>query len=250
MEHAGKVAVITGGGRGFGLGVADAFAAAGAAVAIIDRDGPAAEAAIARIVSAGGRGVAIVSDVSDEQAIDAAMIRIEESLGRLDYLLNNAGLLAMRYSEGFSTIDRAVVRDVLEVNVIGVINCAVAARPGIARSGGGAVVNMASLAAYTLPGPYGLSKLAVRGLTVALAREFAPDGIRVNGVAPGLMATESVMADLPADMVRHFIEDQQLIKRQGQPRDIVDAVMFLCSERSSFITGETLRVSGGQSVEV
>lgn len=245
MEHAGKVAVITGGARGFGFGVARAFAEAGAATAILDLDVVAAEAAAVRLRDQGRAAIAIGCDVGDEQAIEAAFARIEEELGGVDYLLNNAALLANRYSADFSVIPRSDVRAVLETNIIGVINCAVSARSRMARRGGGVVVNLASIAGYSITGPYGLSKLAVRGLTVSLAGEFAPDGIRVNAIAPGLMATESVMADLPAEMVDHFVNNLQLLKRQGQPDDIVNAAMFLFSDKASFITGETLRVSGG-----
>ena len=142
---------------------------------------------------------------------------------------------------------RAIVRAVLDVNIMGVVNCSIAARSALARRGGGVVLNISSIAGYSV---IGLSQLAVRGLTVSLAREFAPDSIRVVGIAPGLMATETIMADLPADMINHFVNDLQIIKRQGLPQDIVEAAMFLCSDRASFITGETLRVSGGYPLEV
>jgi NAD(P)-dependent dehydrogenase (short-subunit alcohol dehydrogenase family) len=250
MEHANKVAVVTGGARGFGFGVASAFAEAGAAVAILDLDVSAAEVAAGRLRDQGRAALAIACDVGDEHAVEAAFARIEDELGGVDYLLNNAALLANRYSADFSVIPRADVRAVLETNVVGVINCAVSARPLMARRGGGVVVNLASIAGYSIAGPYGLSKLAVRGLTVSLAREFAPDNIRVNAVAPGLMATDSVMADLPAEMVNDFVNNLQLLRRQGQPEDIINAVMFLFSEKASFVTGETLRVSGGFPLSV
>ncbi|MGV3768963.1 MAG: SDR family NAD(P)-dependent oxidoreductase [Sphingobium phenoxybenzoativorans] len=250
MEHKDKIAIVTGGARGFGFGFAQALCAAGATVVILDRDGDEARR-VANSLSADGASCSAVScDVSDEQAVDSAVAHIVETLGGVNILINNAGLLANRYSTDFSIISRADVRAVLEVNVMGVINCSVAVRSAMARRGGGVILNLASIAGYTIPGPYGLSKLAVRGLTVSLAREFAPDNIRVNAVAPGLMATESVMADLPSDMVGHFINDLQLLKRQGLPGDIVDAAMFLCSDKASFITGETLRVSGGFPLEV
>jgi 3-oxoacyl-[acyl-carrier protein] reductase len=250
MEHRDKIALVTGGARGFGLGFAKALCAAGASVVIMDRDEDEARRAAASLSIDGGKCIALPCDVSDEQAVDAAVAYVADSLGGIDILINNAGLLANRYSQDFSVIARADVRSVLEVNVMGVINCSVAVRPVMARRGGGVILNLASIAGYTIPGPYGLSKLAVRGLTVSLAREFAPDNIRVNAIAPGLMATESVMDDLPADMVDHFINDLQLLKRQGLPRDIVDAAMFLCSDKASFITGETLRVSGGFPLQV
>lgn len=250
MEHAGKVAIITGGARGLGLKFAEALVAEGAAVALLDLDAPVAEAAAAALREGGAKAIAMACDVSDEARVAAAIDHVEAEFGGADMLINNAGLLTLHYSKPFIEADIADVRAVLDVNIVGVINCTVAARKAMARRGGGAIVNIASIAGYSIAGAYGLSKLAVRGLTVAFARELAPDGIRVNGVAPGLMATETVMADLPDEMVRHFREDLQLIKRPGLPGDIVEAVMFLCSERSSFVTGETLRVSGGFPLEV
>ena len=96
--------------------------------------------------------------------------------------------------------------------------------------------------------PYGVSKMAVRGLTMAFAKEFADAGVRVNAIAPGLMATDSAMADLPADMVSMIINQMQYIHRQGEVADIVNMMMFLISDKASFITGETFRVSGGASL--
>jgi len=250
MQQNGKVAIITGGARGFGRAFAERFVGEGVAVAILDRDRDTAEAVARCLTDAGGTAIAIPCDVADEMTVKDSIARVEVTLGGVDILINNAGLLTANYSKDFIESTNAELRAVLEVNVIGVVNCTVAARDSMVRRGGGTIVNLSSIAGYSIAGPYGLSKLAVRGLTLAFARELAPDGIRVNAVAPGLMATETVMADLPAEMVRHFREDLQLIKRPGLPEDIVDAVMFLCSDRASFVTGETLRVSGGFPLEV
>jgi NAD(P)-dependent dehydrogenase (short-subunit alcohol dehydrogenase family) len=250
MEHAGKTAFITGGARGFGRGFARAFAAEGAQIVIADIDAAEGERTAGVLHESGAKAIAIRCDVANEQSVDEAVAAAEARFGGIDILINNAGLLTRHYSEDFSTLPRADVRACLDVNIMGVINCAVSARKSMARRGGGVIVNIASIAGYSVLGPYGLSKLAVRGLTVSLAREFAPDGIRVNGVAPGLMATGTVMADLPGEMIDHFVNELQLIKRQGQPEDIVDAVMFLCSRHAGFITGETLKVGGGFPLEV
>jgi NAD(P)-dependent dehydrogenase (short-subunit alcohol dehydrogenase family) len=101
------------------------------------------------------------------------------------------------------------------------------------------------MAAYTSATPYSVSKLAVRGLTIAFATEFAVHNIRVNAIAPGLMATENAIADLPQSLVDEFVEQRQLIHRLGQMDDIVRAMLYLCSDESSFVTGETLKVTGG-----
>jgi NAD(P)-dependent dehydrogenase (short-subunit alcohol dehydrogenase family) len=115
----------------------------------------------------------------------------------------------------------------------------------MAARGGGTIVNISSMASYLSGTPYSVSKLAVRGLTIAFAQEFAPDHIRVNGISPGLMATENAMDDLPQEMVDQFVNHLQLVPRLGQMDDIVRALLFLCSEDSSFVTGETLKVTGG-----
>ena len=116
--------------------------------------------------------------------------------------------------------------------------------------GGGAVLNISSIAGYMTSSPYGVSKLAVRGLTVAFATELAPDRIRVNAVAPGLMATENALDGLPQDMIADFVENRQLVHRLGQMADIVATTLFLCSDEASFITGETLKVSGGYPLSI
>ncbi len=116
--------------------------------------------------------------------------------------------------------------------------------------GGGAVVNISSIASHLSISPYGVSKLAVRGLTIALATELADHRIRVNAIAPGLMATENAMADLPTDLVDDFVNNRQLVHRLGTMDDIVATTMFLCSNEAAFITGETIRVSGGYPLAI
>jgi NAD(P)-dependent dehydrogenase (short-subunit alcohol dehydrogenase family) len=111
--------------------------------------------------------------------------------------------------------------------------------------GGGVIINMSSIASMPATTAYGVSKLAVRGLTVGLAQEFAPDGIRVYAIAPGLMDTESTLAELPEIYKDQIQNRQQLIKRQGTTSDLVGAMLFFCSDAASFITGETLVIGGG-----
>ena len=165
--------------------------------------------------------------------------------GGIDILINNAGKHLTKYNQPFSVLERDELRALFDVNVIGVVNCSVAARPSMAARGGGTIVNISSMASYLSGTPYSVSKLAVRGLTIAFAQEFAPDHIRVNGIAPGLMATENAMDDLPQELVDQFVNQLQLVPRLGQMDDIVRALLFLCSEDSSFVTGETLKVTGG-----
>jgi 3-oxoacyl-[acyl-carrier protein] reductase len=114
---------------------------------------------------------------------------------------------------------------------------------------GAAIVNISSAAAYPAPTAYGVSKLAVRGLTATLAREFGPLGVRVNAIAPGLIFTDTIRAELPPAMIETVL-NQQVLRREGEERDVVEAMLYLVSGRSSFITGETLKVTGGFTLSV
>jgi len=111
-------------------------------------------------------------------------------------------------------------------------------------------VNLSSIAGYLSTSPYGVSKLAVRGLTIALAQEFAPDRIRVNAIAPGFMATEAAMAEYTPAMVDRRVNEIQLVNRLGTMEDVVNALVYLCSDEGSFLTGETIKVCGGWPLSI
>jgi NAD(P)-dependent dehydrogenase (short-subunit alcohol dehydrogenase family) len=245
MRFDGKVAVITGGGVGFGRAFARAFAAEGASVVVADIDAGAATALTEELEAAGTAALAVECDVADEHQVQGAVDATVARFGGVDILINNAGKHLTKYNQPFSVLERDELRALFEVNVIGVVNCSVAARPSMAARGGGVMVNISSMASYLSATPYSVSKLAVRGLTIAFAQEFAADGIRVNAISPGLMATENAMDDLPTSLVDEFVGERQLIHRLGQMDDIVKAMLYLCSDDSSFVTGETLKVTGG-----
>lgn len=238
-----SVAVVTGAARGFGAAFAEAFAAEGAAVALLDL--AAAEEQAAELRAKGARTVALACDVSDADAVDAAVARTVGELGEIAILVNNAGLHLTRYNQPFAELSRAEIEALFAVNVLGVVHCTLSCAESMGRRGGGAVVNISSLSGYQVVSPYGVSKLAVRGLTTAFAAQLGTQDIRVNAVAPGLMATESALADLPAEMVEDFVATRQSVHRRGEPADIVEAVTWLCSDAAGFVTGETLRVDGG-----
>src|ERR1700737_1353069 len=126
-----------------------------------------------------------------------------------------------------------------------VINVTFSCRDSMRDRGGGGVLNISSMGGYMGTRRYAVSKTSVRGLTVAFATELAPDRIRVNAIAPGLMNTENALADLPRPLIDEFVHRLQLVHRLGTMGDIVSAMLFLCSDEASFITGETLKVSGG-----
>ena len=176
-----------------------------------------------------------------DAAVDAAI----ERFGGIDVVINNAGLHLMKYNQPFGVLSRKEIRSLFDVNVMGVINVTLACRDSMRERGGGVVLNISSMAGYMSATPYAVSKLTVRGLTVAFATELAPDRIRVNAIAPGLMNTENALADLPKPLIDEFTRRLQLVHRLGTMDDVVSAMLFLCSDEASFITGETLKVSGG-----
>jgi 3-oxoacyl-[acyl-carrier protein] reductase len=250
MRFEGKVVFITGGAIGFGRAFGRALAAEGARIAVVDIDLAAAEKEVEALRASGHTALAIGCDVADEVQVDAAVEATVRELGGVDVLINNAGKHLTKYNQPFSVLPRHEVRALFDVNVIGVVNCTVACREPMRARGGGAILNISSIAGRMSTSPYGVSKLAVRGLTIAFARELAPDGIRVNAVSPGLMGTENALADLPPEMVDGFVKDLQLVHRLGTMDDIVEAMLFLCSASSSFVTGETLQVSGGYPMSI
>ena len=247
--HRGKVALITGGGRGFGQAFGAALAARGAHVVLLDIDGAAAASAAAEITGKGGSAAGAACDVTDEAAVAAVVDAAAAEHGGLDILINNAGLHSAAYNKPSAELGIAKLRRLFDVNVTGVYICSLAARQAMSGRPGAAVVNISSSAAYGNPTAYGVSKLAVRGLTAQLAREFAADGIRVNAIAPGLIFTDTIREELPPEVVQRVMA-QQILPREGEEKDIVDALLFLLSPQASFVTGETLRVTGGFALSV
>jgi 3-oxoacyl-[acyl-carrier protein] reductase len=245
MRFSERTAVITGGAIGFGRAFARALVAEGANVVLADIDADAAEPTAAELVSAGGQAIAVNCDVADADQVDAAVATTIDRFGGIDILINNAGLHLTKYNQPFGMLSRDEIRGLFDVNVIGVINVTLACRASMRERGGGVVLNISSMAGYMSATPYAVSKLAVRGLTVAFATELAPDRIRVNAIAPGLMNTESALADLPRPLIDEFVHERQLVHRLGTMGDVVSAMLYLCSDEASFITGETLKVSGG-----
>ena len=249
MRFSGKTAVISGGAIGFGRAFAWALIGEGADVAILDIDVTLAERTAAELTERGARVIAVPCDVADEQQVDTAVGVVIEMLGGVDVLINNAGRHLTKYNQPFGVLSRSDIRGLFDVNVMGVINCTLACRDSMRDRGGGVVLNISSMAGFMNITPYGVSKLAVRGLTVAFASELSPDRIRVNAIAPGLMNTENALADLPHALVDDIVRERQLIHRLGTMNDVVSAMLYLCSDEASFITGETLKVSGGYPLD-
>ena len=245
MRFKGKVVIITGGGQGMGRTFGEAMVREGALVGILDIDPIMGAEAAASLREMGGQAHFAPCDVADEVSVDRAVAEVIEALGGVDILVNGAAKHLTFYNRPPTVLPRDHWRLLLEVNVIGIVNCSAACRESMRARGGGVIINLSSIASFALNGAYGVSKLAVRGLTVALAQEFAVDGVRVCGIAPGLVDTPSATADIPADYADKLINERQLVKRLGRVQDLVGALFFLCSEDAAFITGETLIVGGG-----
>jgi len=248
-EWQGRTAVITGGGRGFGRAFGIALALQGAHVVLVDIDGEQAEAAARDIQDRGGSALGMGGDVTNEGRMAEVMAQAAQANGGIDLLVNNAGLHSNEYGQPILKLGLAKVRRLFDVNVIGVVCCTLAAHPHMRGRVGASVVNISSSAAHLGGSPYGDSKLAVAGLTITFARELGPDGIRVNAISPGLILTETIRNELP-EATKQRVQAMQMISGDGQEDDIVEALLYLASGKARFVTGETLRVTGGMAAGV
>jgi 3-oxoacyl-[acyl-carrier protein] reductase len=247
----GKVALVTGGAVGIGRRYAEVLAERGAAVALADLDPGRTRTAVDEMRAAGHRVIGVACDVADRGAVQAAVAEAIDQLGGIDVLVNNAGAHLEEYSRPPVTeLAAELWQRALDVNVTGVVACSAAVRPTMRERGGGVIVNQLSIAAYVFGGgAYTVTKAAARTLVGVLAHELAGDGIRVYGIAPGLVNTESTMTSIPPE-TRESIIQMQLIKRIGTTDDCANALLFLCSDEASFITGECLVVGGGFPINV
>ncbi len=250
MELTGKVALVTGGSRRIGAAAAVALGKAGAAVVVkyLER-ADLAEQVVASVEAAGGRALAHRADVRDRQAVRAMVDRAATAFGGLDILINNARLPHPLRPFREMEWERDMLSQ-LEVHLGGAFHCCQEAIPRMVDRGGGAIVNMLSTA-FRAAGPrfhaYGPAKAALRSLTINLAAELGPLGIRVNSVSPATTET-------PEFLTRRTEEDRERIRRAtplgriATPEDVAGAVVFLCSGAARYITGADLIVSGGQGI--
>jgi NAD(P)-dependent dehydrogenase (short-subunit alcohol dehydrogenase family) len=238
-----KVALVTGAARGIGLAVAKRFLADGWRVALLDIEGALLDGAVAGLANPGAT-MALHGDVSDAEAVAGAIAGVGHRFGRLDALVNNAGI-AM-FAPLLETSDADWNR-VLTVNLTGPFLCTKAAVPLMREHGGGAIVNITSISAVrasTLRSAYGTSKAGLAHLTKQLAVELASLGIRVNGVAPGPVET-AMAKQVHTPEIRADYHDAIPLNRYGLEEELAEAVFFLCSDRASYITGQILAVDGG-----
>jgi NAD(P)-dependent dehydrogenase (short-subunit alcohol dehydrogenase family) len=238
-----KVALVTGAARGIGLATAKRFLAEGWCVALLDIEGELQASAVAALKDPDST-LAITCDVSDAAAVAVAMAAVIGRFGRLDALVNNAGVAV--FAPVLETSDADWSR-IMAVNLTGPFICTKAAASLMREHGGGAIVNITSISAVrasTLRSAYGTSKAGLAHLTKQLAVELASLGIRVNAVAPGPVETAMAKA-VHTPEIRADYHDAIPLNRYGLEEELAEAVFFLCSERSSYITGQILAVDGG-----
>jgi NAD(P)-dependent dehydrogenase (short-subunit alcohol dehydrogenase family) len=243
MTEPKKVALVTGAARGIGLGVAKKFLAEGWRVALLDIESESLRGAVAALARPEDT-LALQCDVADAGMVASALSAVSIRFGRLDALVNNAGVAV--FAPLLQTSDDDWNR-VLAVNLTGPFLCTKAAVPLMREHGGGAIVNITSISgvrASTLRTAYGTSKAGLAHLTKQFAVELASFGIRVNGVAPGPVET-AMAKEVHTPEIRADYHDAIPLNRYGLEEELAEAVYFLCSERSSYITGQVLGVDGG-----
>lgn len=242
-----SVALVTGAGRGIGRTIALAFARAGWAVGVNDIDGSSAEAVVAEILNRGAQALSLPADVSDLAAVQPIVATAVQQWGRIDALVNNAGI---EPRASILDMDPAEWDRVMAVNLRSAFLCTQATGRVMRDQGHGAIVNISSIAGKATPLPlrsaYAASKAGMVGFTKEAARELAAYGIRVNAVCPGVIATE---------MTAHARSDPAQMQawlsgiplgRLGEPEEVASLVVFLCSNQAAYITGQAIHVDGGR----
>ena len=247
-----RVAVVTGAARGIGAATAVRLAADGYAVGVIDLTEESGKETVERIVSAGGRALAVGADVSDRAQVEAAVARISGELGPVAVLVNNAGVIRDNMLFKMSDDDWDTV---MNVHLRGAFLMTRAAQKHFVEQKYGKILNLSSVSALGNRGQanYSAAKMGVQGFTRTLGIELGPFGINANAIAPGFIATE--MTDATARRLKMEPEELQRlnaeatpVRRVGQPEDIAAAAAFLCSDEASYITGQTLYVDGGAKI--
>jgi NAD(P)-dependent dehydrogenase (short-subunit alcohol dehydrogenase family) len=245
MADGQRVALVTGGANGLGLADARRLAEGGFAVVVADLDGEAAERAAGEL---GGGAVGEALDVTDPVAVKAVFERVGSRFGHLDVLVNNAGI---SWPEPTVEVPEERWHQMLDIHLGGTFRCSAAAYPLLSKPGG-AIVNVASISAILGAGArasYAAAKAGISGMTRDLAIEWAPDGIRVNAVAPGVISTDIIQRNVERGVLDESTFAKRVpLGRMGQPSEIAETVYFLATEPASYITGQTIVVDGGFTV--
>jgi 3-oxoacyl-[acyl-carrier protein] reductase len=241
MKLNNKTAIVTGAGQGMGRAIVQHFVEQGATVYAIDINSDALDETVKDL---GGKGHAVVCDITNEESVSALMARVEQEQGKLDILINNAGIGSV---DAFLETPLETWQRVINVNLTGAFLCSREAAKLMTKAGSGSIINFSSTAAQTGEGPchYVASKAGMMGLTRSNARELAASGIRVNSIVPGATDTP-MMAGIPKEWMDAMISAIPL-GRLARPEEIAHAAAFLSSDESSFITGQNITVNGGMA---
>lgn len=245
MRLKDRVAVVTGGGGGIGFAICRAYITEGAKVVLSDLDGEKAEKMAATLRENGSDVSAVQADVSDERSAEALIEKTVSKHGRIDILVNNAGA---RVIKGLTEHTLDDWQKMIAINLTGPFLCARAAIPHMLAQGGGNIINLGSIASFAgRPNrvAYVAAKSGVLGLTRAMAADLAGKNVRVNTIAPGMIASPFNQSFAEAPDTGKAWADENLIGRWGQPEDIAGAAVFLASDDSSFVTGSEIKIEGG-----
>jgi NAD(P)-dependent dehydrogenase (short-subunit alcohol dehydrogenase family) len=246
FDVANRVAVVTGGGRGIGVAIAEALAEAGANVVIASRSADTCEQTAASIRANGGRAIAVVTDVTDPDSRAALVLATVEEFGGIDILVNNAAILRPHVT---TRVSEAEFDEIFATNVKGPVFLSAEALPHLAE-GGGSIINISALGAFQPMvgiGAYCAAKAAMANWTQTMAKEWASSKVRVNMLVPGPVATEMILPRDPAER-EAFVTSmaaETLMGRIAEPTDLVGAVVFLASDASAFMTGRSVFLDGG-----
>lgn len=243
-----RVVIITGAGQGLGREYALAFAEEGAIPVLAELNAGNLEKVAGEIEAAGGRCLAVQTDVSDPESTKAMATHTLEAFGRIDVLINNAAVFATLPQRPFDEIPFDEWNRVMQVNITGSYLCASAVAPAMRAAKQGRIINVSSgTVPQGVPGfmHYVTSKSAIIGMTRVLARELSDHNINVNTLMPGYTTTEVEHASMN-DNLHAFIQSKRLVKRAGTPEDLIGTALFLASPASSFISGQTIAVCGGE----
>lgn len=245
----GKTALVTGaGGRGNSIGRAYALglAKAGASLVVADINGEGARGVADEITAAGGKAIGVGVDITRPEMVRSMAREAAETFGGVDILVNNAALMV---ELGYQPAAEVPIEDwnrLIAVNVTGALNCVQAVVPQMRARGGGKIVNQLSGGAFPALSLYGVSKLALGGLTVLLAKQLGKDNINVNAIAPGNVMSDAGKQLTPDDSpFVKFLQASVALRVRGQPDELVGALLLLCSDAGGWISGQTLHVDGG-----